>query len=143
MLHILIADDEEMILELFKDIIPHMLKNSNVLIDCDITTTDNGISALEIVKEKPVDLVITNIRMPGIWGLHLTQKIKEIYPYMPIVIITGMLDIKEVNEGIELGVLDFWIKPFGDVEKFKIQVLNCIYFALQVKNNKNNTGKER
>jgi CheY-like chemotaxis protein len=85
---------------------------------------ENGLDALQIIKDTHIDLIVVDIKMPEINGVELVKKIKEILrtknkPDIPVVFITGYPDSKEAIEAKELGEVIF--KPFDNQE-----FLDCI-----------------
>ena len=77
------------------------------------TVTENykGKSAVEYLKENKPDLVLADFRLEDMDGTQLLQKIKEIYPDMPVIIITGYSDIKTAVEIMKAGAFDYVVKP--------------------------------
>ncbi len=76
-----------------------------------VTTVDNGLSALELVKEKEFDVVLTDLKMPKFTGLDLLKAIKEHQPDLEVVILTGYGTIKTAVEALKLGSYDYIQKP--------------------------------
>lgn len=72
---------------------------------------ENGQIALNVLKEKPIDIVVTDIRMPEMDGLHLFERIKT--KGIPVIMITGFSSDFDIKKAEELGVADFLQKPFG------------------------------
>jgi putative two-component system response regulator len=66
---------------------------------------------LDIVRQKKLDIIITDLKMPGMSGLELAQRIMKMYLDIPIVLITGMNDLSLVKTALEIGVSDYIIKP--------------------------------
>jgi putative two-component system response regulator len=66
---------------------------------------------LDIIREKKLDIILTDLKMPGINGLELTQKIIKMYLDIPIVLITGLNDLSLVKKALEIGVSDYIVKP--------------------------------
>ena len=85
----------------------------------------DGESALEIVRKKDVDLVITDLVMPGMSGIELLEKIKQVRPEITVVILTGHGTIDLAVEAIRKGAADFIEKPF-QVDKILIDVENLL-----------------
>ncbi len=69
--------------------------------------TGNGISALEYMKENPVDLLITDIAMPIMSGMELLREAKKQYPLIQVVILTMYQDFEYIQEALRLGALDY------------------------------------
>lgn len=71
----------------------------------------NGREALEIFQKEKPDSVLVDLRMPDMDGIETLQKLKEIDPGIPIIIITGHGDIPTAVEAIKLGAYEFVVKP--------------------------------
>ncbi len=66
---------------------------------------------LDIVRQKKLDIILSDLKMPGMSGLDLAQQIIKMYLDIPIVLITGMNDISLVKKALEIGVSDYIVKP--------------------------------
>ena len=101
---ILVVDDENDILELIQEeIAPHFDK---------ILIAYNGVEACEVLKHHKVDLILTDYVMPEMNGLQLINFIKENYPLIPIIMLTGNGANAEVLKALENGAFDILDKPF-------------------------------
>lgn len=100
---ILLVDDEPAMLELYRAI----------LSECGdrIETALSGPEAIEKVRERSFDTVVSDIRMPGMSGLDLFRAIREIDPYVPVVLITAGPTLETAIEAVELGALRYLVKP--------------------------------
>lgn len=86
--------------------------------------------ALELLDEvKDIDIVLCDYRMEGMDGKTMLLKIKERYPAMPVIIITGYNDLKTAVDVMKLGAYDYVTKPL-----FPEEILNTIQSALQQSN---------
>lgn len=116
---ILIVDDE-----------PDMLKLLSMILrektPYEIVTTNNPIEALELAKNVNFDLVITDLKMPGLDGLQLLEEVKKRDEDVPVIIITAYGTIDAATEAIQKGGFDFITKPFK-----KEQILFTIEKALK------------
>ena len=101
---ILIIDDEEIVLDSCQQI----LASSNF----DIRTADNGILGLAMIDEFRPDLTFVDLKMPGISGFEVLEKIHEIDPTMVTIVITGFATIDSAVEAMQKGAFDFLPKPF-------------------------------
>jgi DNA-binding NtrC family response regulator len=102
---ILVVDDEFHI----RDWIAETLRRRNFLVE----TCEDGHMALEILaKDEPVDVVISDLRMPKMSGLTLLKTIKERYPSMDVVMMTAYGTITDAVTAIKDGAHDFLEKPF-------------------------------
>lgn len=71
----------------------------------------NGEEALEIVEEHPVDLVISDIMMPGMDGYMLTKQLREAHPALPILMISAKEEYADKRDGFLAGIDDYMVKP--------------------------------
>lgn len=82
-------------------------------------TLDNGFDAIEKIKDTHIDLIVVDIRMPGIDGVETVKKIKEILKAknradIPVIFITGFADSRATKDAKELGKVIY--KPFDNQE---------------------------
>ncbi len=106
MYKVLIIDDESIIRKGIKNII-----NWKQL-DCEVCAdASDGIEGIELIKRHLPDVIITDIRMPGMDGLSMIKQVKTIVPNSKIVILTGYRDFDYVQEAIKCGAFDFLLKP--------------------------------
>ncbi len=104
---ILIVDDELDLLE--------GLKRTVIMeLECQVLTADNGSDALKIIEQHPVDVVLTDIRMPEMDGLSLLQTIKNHDPSITVILMTAYGTIEKAVEAIKTGAYDFIQKPFDE-----------------------------
>lgn len=101
---ILIVDDEQMIRDLLVDILS-AAGNYRLL------TAANGEEALTVFTNQEVDLVLTDLRMPGVGGLELLAELRRIKDDVPVVILTGYGKSEDVIEALRLGASNFLMKP--------------------------------
>lgn len=104
---ILIAEDDENIRLLLER---QLNKSYVVLLAC------NGLEALEVLGKNRVDLVITDIMMPGMDGFELVKNIRSVYPVMPILMLTANLTFEYKKTGFQSGTDDYLTKPFDKEE---------------------------
>ena len=102
---ILVVDDELDMLMLLRMIIED---NS----DYAVETTNNPSEGLKMLTEKDFDLVISDLKMPGMDGMELFDELKEIKPGVPVIIITAYGSLETADEAMKKGVSDFITKPF-------------------------------
>ncbi len=106
---ILVVEDEPIICELLAEVLraPHR----------SIETRDNGPAALELLERNPVDLAFLDVRMPGMSGLELAQRIKEKSPATHIIICTGYYAQDVCEQAQQLHVDRIFEKPlnFGEL----------------------------
>ena len=80
----------------------------------DVTLFENAVNFLEGLSKLDFGCVISDVRMPGIDGIELLKRMKELDSPFPIVIITGHGDVPLAVEAMKLGAVDFLEKPFED-----------------------------
>lgn len=102
---ILIVDDELDILELLEMIIAERTPYQ-------VVTTNNPLEVPHLLKENPFDLLITDLRMPGLSGMDLIREAKTINPDMPVIVITAYGSSQSAEESIAEGAYDYITKPF-------------------------------
>ncbi|HEC30933.1 MAG: sigma-54-dependent Fis family transcriptional regulator [Deltaproteobacteria bacterium] len=106
---ILVVDDEKDMLNLLKRTLEPDL-------NCEVITAETGHIALEILESTSVDLVLADIKMPGMNGLELLERIKDRNPWITVVMMTAYGVVESAVESIKAGAYDFVVKPF-DHEK--------------------------
>ena len=74
-------------------------------------SASNGPEALEILDRKPVDVVVLDVRMPGMDGIEALRHIKERHPRVEVVMLTGHADLDTAFEGMRFGFFDYLTKP--------------------------------
>ncbi|MBS1741190.1 MAG: response regulator [Bacteroidetes bacterium] len=77
----------------------------------EVTSVSNGYDALELLKEKVMDVVLLDESMPGITGLETLSRIKELYPQLPVVMVTKNEAENLMEEAIGSQISDYLIKP--------------------------------
>ncbi len=103
-LSILVVDDEKRVV----DEIVEFLKGRKYKAFSS-TTPETG---LDILKSNDIDIVILDIKMPGMDGLEMLKKIKELKPLTEVIMISGHGDMSTVIEAMRLGASDYFQKPF-------------------------------
>jgi DNA-binding NtrC family response regulator len=101
--NVLLVDDEVP----FVDTMTKRLTKRNLT----ILTAYSGPEALDVLKEKRVDVVILDVKMPGMDGIETLREIKKAYPLVEVVMLTGHATIETGIEGMKLGAFDYLMKP--------------------------------
>ena len=78
----------------------------------DVATTTTGEDAMKQLRHRPAELVLLDLRMPGITGLDVLRSIRDISPRCKVVLMTGYGTIDSAVEAVKLGALDYLTKPF-------------------------------
>ena len=102
-LRILIVDDEEELVSALKERL-----NLRGFQAQGVTT---GRAALEFLEAEECDVVLLDIKMPGLGGLEVIRRIKDMKPRLQVVLLTGHGSVKSVEDGMALGAFDYLMKP--------------------------------
>ncbi|MBC5648814.1 response regulator transcription factor [Christensenella tenuis] len=105
---VFIADDEIFVIELLLHLIDWKALGLEV-----VGTAKDGVTALEQIKKSNPDIVITDIRMPGLSGLDLIKEIQAFNPAAAFVIISGHNNFEYAQTAIRFGVKDYILKPIN------------------------------
>ncbi|HPM61532.1 MAG: sigma-54-dependent Fis family transcriptional regulator [Syntrophorhabdus aromaticivorans] len=81
-----------------------------------VFTAANAAEAIKILDVTPIDLVVTDLKMPGLSGVHLVRHIRENFRDMEVMIITGYPSVKGAVEAMKTGAEEYLVKPFTDEE---------------------------
>ncbi len=107
---LLIVDDEETItFSLYRAFI-------KAPIDCEVITADSGEEAWQRIQEKPFDVVITDLAMPGMDGFELLKRLKQEYPATRVIIITAYGSDEKEQRAYQMGADKYLEKPFDTNE---------------------------
>jgi excisionase family DNA binding protein len=101
---VLVVDDEASIRDL--------LSKTLALAEYDVDTAPDGTSALDRLRAVSYDLLIADLKMPGMDGLTLIRQAKRIKADLPVIIITGFSTESSAIEAVNLGVAGYLTKPF-------------------------------
>lgn len=113
-LSVMIVDDEEDFLE---TLVKRLEKR-----DLKVIGAKSGEEALELLQESPVDVVVLDVKMPGMDGIEALKEIKRRHPLVEVVLLTGHASTEVAIKGMELGAFDYLMKPIGmDELLYKVQ----------------------
>ncbi len=102
--NILILDDEP--------IVSKRLKPSLERKGYEVETFTRSSDALERIREKQFNIVVTDLKMEGIDGMEFLTEVKKMYPDTEVIVITGFATMDTAKESFRKGVFDFLAKPF-------------------------------
>lgn len=105
---ILVIDDEEVVLDSCTEVLAGG--------DCRVLTASNGAEGLQRLEDAPVDLVFVDLKMPGLSGLEVLERIRAKFPLMVVIVITGYATVSSAVEAMKKGAFDFLPKPFTPEE---------------------------
>ncbi len=100
----IIVDDDETVLDVLKSFLT--MKGH----ECEVFPSAEA--ALDHITEKPCDILITDITMPGMKGLQFAREVKQSWPDTNVIVMTGFIDEFSYDQAIEAGASDFIKKPF-------------------------------
>jgi len=102
---VVLVDDETEFLET----LVKRLKKRNI----SATGVGSGESALEILEREPADIVVLDVKMPGMDGIQALREIKKRHPLIEVIMLTGHANMEVALEGMELGAFDYLMKPIS------------------------------
>jgi DNA-binding NtrC family response regulator len=109
---ILIVDDDETICTLLS----FLIKKEGF----EPLVAQSGEQALKTVRSETTDLLLVDIRMPGMDGMEVLRQVKELDPELPVVLITAHVDIQGAVKAIKAGAHDYLAKPFDNHEVIRV-----------------------
>jgi diguanylate cyclase (GGDEF)-like protein len=125
---ILVVDDEATV----RSVLKQVLEEDGY----GVTEAESGSRALEILQNTHFDLIITDIKMPGITGLELLKKVKQQQPDTQVIIITSYASLDTSLTALRHGAYDYLFKPFEDLDLISAAVKRATEKVLLVKENR-------
>ncbi len=117
MANVLIADDEQNLRKVLSALLRHDGHKT--------IAVPNGESALHAVSHEYIDMLITDLRMPGMGGLELLDAVHQSHPTLPVIVITAHGSIDTAMSALRKGAVDYITKPF-DKEELKLAVRKAL-----------------
>ncbi|MDY6793560.1 MAG: sigma-54 dependent transcriptional regulator [Thermodesulfobacteriota bacterium] len=114
---ILVVDDEENVRKLLFEVLTKERYNVNV--------AESAQKALDMLVELPIDLVLMDIRMPGMDGIEAFHIIRENYPKVTVIMMTAFVSIDTAVEAMKMGAYNYISKPF-DISEIKVTVKRAL-----------------
>lgn len=105
---VLVVDDDE--------IVRRSYQRSLQAAHYNVEAVFNGEDALQALQHKPFDVVLLDLRMPGMDGMSVLKAIKREWPKSEVVVITGYPTVESAKEAVRLGAYDYLAKPVGPAE---------------------------
>ena len=86
----------------------------------------SGNAAIDLLKKKnDVEVIILDVKMPGLNGIETLKEIKKNYPLIEVIMLTGYATVESAIEGMKLGAFDYLMKPF-DMDIFLLKIKEAI-----------------
>ena len=119
---ILIADDDASL----RRVLQYKLKQNGF----DTVVVGDGSQAHAELKVNRYDLLLCDMKMPGLNGIELLEESKKIQPDLEVILITAFATVNQAVEAIKLGAFDYLTKPFEDKQLFAVieKVCLCLFF---------------
>lgn len=111
MYNVLLADDEMLDLEGMKAFIPWDALGMRVA-----GAVTNGFEAVKVLEKQAIDILVSDVRMPGMTGLELAKRARELIPGLKIIFVSGHRDFYYAKEAMALHASDYVLKPMEDEE---------------------------
>ena len=118
---LLLVDDEEDLL----DSLSRTLGRRGML----VSTAGSGLAALSLLDQQVFDVAVLDVRMPGMDGVELLEKIKARHPHTEVILLTGQPTLDLALSGLEKGAFDYLLKPQA-VEALALTIV-CAYYQSQ------------
>ena len=103
MADVLVVDDDDVIRETLLELLEGSYQ-------CQVASTAE--EALRKLQAQPFDVVVTDVSMPGLTGGELLERVRELYPETPVIIVSGLSDQEQAHSLISRGAFDYLLKPF-------------------------------
>ncbi len=126
--NILAVDDE-------KDMTRLLQRTLEPELGCRVTMADSGEMALDVLEQALFDLVICDIKMPGMDGFELLEHLRKKYPDLTVVMLTAFGNIDSAVKAIKIGAYDFIPKPF-EQDEIIFKIRKALERSLLLKENK-------
>ncbi len=104
-MRILVVDDETVI----RDALKRILGDQRFLVE----TCSSGYGAIELLHKQDFDLIVTDLKMPGMSGIEVLKAVKALQANVPVIIITGYSTVDTAVEAMKNGAFDYLTKPFS------------------------------
>ena len=120
-IQLLLVDDEE-----------RFLTTTKILLEkrgIHIFSATNGFDAIKFMDAHRIDIVILDVKMPGMDGVAVLREIKKKYPLVEVIMLTGHATIESAIEGLKLGAFEYITKPFDMLDL--VEKINAAYAKKQ------------
>ncbi len=119
---VLVVDDEQA----FANTLAQRLK----MRDLKVGTAYDGDEALKKLKEEEPDVIVLDLKMPGMHGMEVLEEIKKVYPHIQVIVLTGHGTDKDEEDAKRLGGFDFLKKP-ADIDHLEHKIRKAFQEKLE------------
>ncbi len=123
-INVMIVDDEERFLLTTS----RLLEKSGF----DVIKAASAIEAINLLKQFPVEVMVLDVKMPGMDGLEALKYIKQFNPLIQVIMLTGHATVESAAEGLSLEAFDYIVKP-ADIEELTAKIIDAYVTYIQVK----------
>ncbi|MFH1070646.1 MAG: response regulator [Candidatus Glassbacteria bacterium] len=109
--------------------------------ECETSSAVNGEEALAILGEKAFGLILLDLKLPGMDGIEVLRKVRELRPETKVIILTAHGTVQSAVEAMKLGAADFIQKPFTSTELREL--VNCVLNEKEAEQNENRSADPR
>jgi DNA-binding response OmpR family regulator len=114
---LLVVDDESVIRRIFSDLMSK---------ECEVTEAETAEQALRLLREERFDLIVTDKNLPGRSGLELAQEARRLDPASRVMMMTGYPSLVTAQQALELGLVDYLLKPFDDIREVREKIRTAL-----------------
>ncbi|MCF6159823.1 MAG: response regulator [Furfurilactobacillus sp.] len=129
MMNVLIVEDDPMVSAINQQYLKKIIPSTQL----SLTKIDNGMDALSILKQRPMDLMLLDVYMPKLSGSEVLTELMRLEIHPQVIMLTAANDTEHVKAAIDYGVLDYLIKPFT-FDRFKQAVTKFLQMHQSLKN---------
>jgi DNA-binding response OmpR family regulator len=111
--NVLLVDDEERFLKTTKTLLDKL--------ECNVVTAPDGRRGLDQLKAQSIDVVVLDVKMPGVDGIDILRHIKQRHPLVEVIMLTGHSTMDTAIRGLKLGAFDYLTKPC-DISELQLKI---------------------
>lgn len=94
---------------------------------CTVTVVPSAENVLDILKQRSFDVIVSDIKLPGMDGITLLEKIREIDKHIPVILVTGYASLETAKEAVKLNAFDYLLKPLDSIEDLIDPIQKAVY----------------
>ncbi|MFL5322188.1 MAG: response regulator [Myxococcaceae bacterium] len=121
---LLVVDDEAIIRQVFKDLMSR---------ECEVVEAETAEAAIALLHGQRFDLIVSDKNLPGLSGLDLAQAARKQNAQSKVMLMTGYPSLVTAQQALELGVIDYLLKPFDDIREVRDKIRHAFNAPLPQK----------